>query len=97
MFLKSGVNLRIDEGATLIGSQNLADYPLLETRVAGVEMKWPAALINVYEQHDVTLSGKGVADGDGKIWWDKYWKMRQRITSPRACAGPPITIASVRA
>jgi len=83
VFLKSGVKLRIDEGAILIGSQNLADYPLLETRVAGVEMKWPAALINVYEQHDVTLSGKGVADGDGKIWWDKYWKMRREDYEPK--------------
>jgi len=83
VFLKSGVNLRIEEGATLVGSQRLADYPILETRVAGVEMKWPAALINVYEQHDVSLSGKGIADGDGKIWWDLYWKMRLEDYEPK--------------
>src|ERR1022692_1322865 len=32
-------------------------------------MKWPAALINVYEQSGVKISGTGAIDGDGKIWW----------------------------
>jgi hypothetical protein len=48
----------------------------MPTRVAGIEMQWPAALINVYEQSDVKISGAGVIDGDGKMWWDAYWKMR---------------------
>jgi len=30
----------------------------MQTRVAGVEMKWPAALINVYEQSHVKISGR---------------------------------------
>src|SRR5262249_31382216 len=50
LFLKSGVELRIDAGVELRGVQDLAAYPVMLTRVAGVEMKWPAALINVYEQ-----------------------------------------------
>src|SRR5215469_13755071 len=45
-------------------------------RVAGIEMSWPAALINVYEQSAVKISGAGVIDGDGKAWWDKYWALR---------------------
>lgn len=77
VFLKSGTRLRIDEGVELRGAQDLADYPIMPTRVAGIEMKWPAALINVYEQSDVKISGKGVIDGDGKIWWDKYWTLRR--------------------
>ena len=40
-------HLRIDKGVTLLGSQNLDDYPEIDTRVAGMEMKWPAALIKV--------------------------------------------------
>jgi polygalacturonase len=55
----------------------------MPTRVAGIEMTWPAALINVYEQSGVTISGKGVIDGDGKMWWDKYWKMRREDYEPR--------------
>ena len=77
LFLKSGMAMRIDEGATLLGVQDLAGYPIMPTRVAGIEMKWPAALLNVYQQHDVKISGKGIVDGDGKIWWDKYWTLRR--------------------
>ncbi|MGO9230841.1 MAG: glycoside hydrolase family 28 protein [Bryobacteraceae bacterium] len=77
LFLKSGTHLRLDEGADIRGVESLAGYPMMPTRVAGIEMKWPAALINVYEQSGVEISGKGRIDGDGKIWWDKYWKLRR--------------------
>jgi polygalacturonase len=83
IFLKSGVTLRLDTGVTIEGSQDQAAYPMMQTRVAGIEMKWPAALINVYEQSDVTISGAGTVDGNGKIWWDKYWKMRREDYEPR--------------
>ncbi len=59
LFLKSNTQLRIDEGVELRGVQDLAAYPMMPTRVAGIEMKWPAALINVYEQSNVQISGKG--------------------------------------
>lgn len=83
LFLKSGVHFRVDEGVEIHGVQDQAAYPVMPTRVAGIEMKWPAALINVYEQSGVTISGKGVIDGDGKMWWDKYWKMRREDYEPR--------------
>jgi polygalacturonase len=76
LFLKSGVHFRVDAGAEIRGVPDISAYPLLPTRVAGIEMKWPAALINVYEQSDVEISGAGTVDGDGKIWWDKYWALR---------------------
>ena len=77
LFLKSNVHLRVDTGVTLTGSQDDADYPSLWTRVAGIEMKWPAALINVNEQRNVKISGGGTIDGNGKKWWDKYWALRR--------------------
>jgi len=76
LFLKSGTNLRIDEGVEIHGAQDLAAYPVMATRIAGIEMSWPAALINVYRQSGVTISGKGVVDGDGKMFWESYWKLR---------------------
>jgi hypothetical protein len=96
LFLKSGTHLRLDEGVVIRGVQSLAGYPMMQTRVAGIEMKWPAALINVYEQSGVKISGQGTIDGDGKIWWDRTGSCGARITSPRASAGPPTTIASGR-
>ena len=77
LFLKSNVHLRIDAGVTLLGSQEDADYPSLPTRVAGIEMEWPAALINVNDQKNVKISGGGVIDGRGEKWWDRYWSLRR--------------------
>ncbi|MDT5271486.1 MAG: hypothetical protein QOH49_3672 [Acidobacteriota bacterium] len=83
LFIKSGVNFIVGEGVTLLGSQEDADYPSINTRVAGIEMKWPAALINVNDQRNVRLSGGGIIDGRGKKWWDRYWNLRRNDYEPR--------------
>ena len=51
--------------------------PRFPTRVAGIEMPWPAALINVNDQKNVKISGGGVIDGRGEKWWDRYWTLRR--------------------
>lgn len=73
IFVKSNVELRIDEGVTIKAIQDDKQYPEIWTRIAGVEMYWPSALINVYEQKNVRITGKGTIDGNGKYWWDKFW------------------------
>ena len=67
LFLKSGMGLRVDAGVTIRGVQDLRAYPERPTRVAGIEMNWPAALINVYEQKDVKIYGGGSSTGTGNI------------------------------
>lgn len=47
---------------------------MMPTRMAGIEMIWPAALVNVYAQHHAALTG--TIDGDGKIFWDSYRTLR---------------------
>jgi polygalacturonase len=76
LFVPSHTTLEVQAGATLIGSAKLADYPMRPTRVAGIEMTWPAALVNVYEQQGVRITGSGTIDGNGKGWWDGYWALR---------------------
>lgn len=77
LFIKSNVQLRIDKDVTLLGSQNFNDYPEIDTRIAGIEMKWPAALINIIDAKNAALTGKGVINARGKFCWDKYWMMRK--------------------
>jgi polygalacturonase len=77
VFVKSGVTLRIDEGVTLLGSQDLADYPEMDTRIAGIELKWPAALLNVVGQNTAAITGKGTVHAQGKPFWDEYWALRR--------------------
>jgi polygalacturonase len=73
LFVKSGVEFRVDAGVELCAVQDDSQYPERPTRVAGIEMVWPSALLNVYEQQDVQLTGKGVIDGRGDYWWRKFW------------------------
>lgn len=76
IFLKSGITFDVPEGVTLIGSETIENYPVLPTRIAGIEINWPAALINIRDQHNVVLTGKGTIDGDGSVWWKSYWDLR---------------------
>jgi polygalacturonase len=73
LFVKSNTELRLDEGVTIQAIQDDSHFPRLDTRIAGFEMKWPAALINVYEQKNVRITGKGIVDGNGEFWWLKFW------------------------
>jgi len=80
VFIKSNVTLRIDKGVTILGSENLSDYKVIPTRIAGIEMNWPAALINIIGQHAAALAGDGLIDGRGKPFWDSYWALRKIYT-----------------
>jgi polygalacturonase len=78
IFLKQGVNLLIEKDAVLKGSQNTNDYPWIDTRIAGLEMKWPAALVNADGITNLQLTGLGTLDGSGEPWWREYWDTRKR-------------------
>lgn len=77
IFVKEGVNLNIPKGVVLLGSTDLKDYPDIDTRVAGIEMVWPAAIINIMNQKNVMISGDGIIHGQGRTFWDSYWSMRK--------------------
>lgn len=73
IFVKSNVELNLGEGVIVRAVQDNRHYPRRWTRIAGVEMEWPAALVNVYGERNVRITGKGIIDGNGKYWWDKFW------------------------
>jgi polygalacturonase len=77
VFIKSNVEFRIDKDVLILGSQDFADYPEIDTRIAGIEMKWPAALINLIGVTNAAVTGTGVVNARGKFCWDKYWSMRR--------------------
>lgn len=76
VFLKSGVDLHIPADVVIYGSQRIEDYAMIQTRVAGIEMQWPAALITAMDQENVSVSGKGLVNGQGTVFWERYWTMR---------------------
>ena len=60
-----------------LGSQKFDDYPEINTRIAGIEMKWPSALINIINAKNAAVTGEGIVNARGKFCWDKYWTMRK--------------------
>ena len=77
LFVKSGVNLQLDKGVTLLASPHIHHYPEFRSRIAGIEMTWPAAVINIVNEKNAAVSGEGTLDCRGKVFWDKYWEMRK--------------------
>jgi polygalacturonase len=61
LLLKSNVELYLESGAVLKGSPNLADYLL-----NGV----PRGIIYAFEQRNIAITGHGVIDGNGTIFFD---------------------------
>lgn len=77
IFLKSNVNLHLNKGVTLIASEDINQYPEIKSRIAGIEMSWPSAVVNIIDAKNASISGEGTIDCRGKVFWDKYWNMRK--------------------
>lgn len=73
LFLKSNLEFHMEQGAVLLGTTEESCYPILPTRVAGIEMEWPVGILNILGQNNVKVTGEGCIDGQGSYWWNKYW------------------------
>ena len=66
LVLKSHVELYLKEGAVLLGSTRLEDYPEMTTPYRFYGDDWVRqSLIFAYDQEDIALSGEGIIDGQG--------------------------------
>ena len=70
IYLKKGVDLQID--GTLLGSDDISDYPMGPTRFEGHQEIWPDALVNVDSLSSFTIKGKGTVDGNGLPYYKKF-------------------------
>jgi polygalacturonase len=77
IFLKSGVELYLAEGAVLQGSENIDDYPKRITRIEGHFEPWRMALVNAQEMEHVRIGGPGKLDGHGPVFWAAFWQRRK--------------------
>lgn len=83
LFISKNIHFKVGKGVEIRGSEDIKDYKEIDTRVAGMEMKWPAALINVLNQENVLINGDGLINGQGKVFWDYYWDLRKNDYEPR--------------
>jgi polygalacturonase len=77
LFLKPGVNMELQEGAVLRGSQDINDYPKINTRIEGHFEPWRAALINGDHVDHLRITGSGTLDGNGEPFWKEFYGRRK--------------------
>ena len=77
LFLKQGVNLFIDKDAEILGSDDISDYPVMETRIEGETCMYYPALINADSVDGIYIGGAGKINGNGFKSWKAFWKRRE--------------------
>lgn len=77
LYFKQGINLYIEKGGVLKGSDNISDYPPCETRIEGETCVYFPALINADGLNGFVMSGEGVIDGSGEKSWRAFWLRRE--------------------
>jgi len=78
LFLRPGVNLRLEEGAVIKGSTDITDYPRRRTRIEGQFTDWIPALVNAEACDGLCIDGSGTLDGSGQAFYDRFWEARAR-------------------
>ncbi len=76
IYVGSNTHLLFVDSTRIYSSMELEDFPEQWTRVAGIEMEWPQALININDAENVKISGHAIINGRGRVFWNKFDYMR---------------------
>ena len=77
LFFKENVNLYIEKGGEIMGSDDISDYPVTETRIEGETCLYYSALINADNMKNFSISGEGTINGNGERSWKAFWNRRK--------------------
>ncbi|MBK6644151.1 MAG: glycoside hydrolase family 28 protein [Anaerolineales bacterium] len=69
LFLRNNISLHLDSGATILGSENPVDYPIIHSRWEGKHQDTHASLITGQNLNNISVTGRGTIDGRGAKWW----------------------------
>ena len=81
LFLRDDTTLELEAGATLVGSDDPADFPVIESRWEGRHQRTHAPLIGGTGLRNVAVTGRGTLDGAGAPWW--RWHREKTLAYPR--------------
>jgi polygalacturonase len=86
IFLRDDITLHLEAGAVLLGSEDLADYPVINGRWEGAEQPTYASLITGFNLHHIAVTGRGTIDGRGAHWWQRFSDKTLAHPRPRLIA-----------
>ena len=78
LFFKPGTTLTLNEGACLKGSDDVADFPAVPSRMEGRSIFYHPALVNAYFVDNFAINGPGTIDGNGMKYWVEFWDNVER-------------------
>jgi len=81
--LKSNITLFIDNGAKLVFSGAIEDYPVVDTYWEGKGCKAYMPQIFAESAENISIIGRGVLEGQGEPWWKMAWERKVTIPRPR--------------
>ncbi len=81
LFMRQDITLHLEAGATLLGSEDEDDYPIIDSYWEGLACKTHAPLITGTDVHHIAVTGRGKIDGRGAYWWTKH--KSKTLQSPR--------------
>lgn len=81
--LKSNITLYLDAGARVVFSWSQDDYPVIDSRWEGSACRTYAPQIYGTGLKNVTITGRGVLDGQGDYWWQVFRDRKLRFPRPR--------------
>lgn len=70
LFLRSHLIIKIGPGAVLLFRSDIRGTPAIDGSWEGLDRKVYASLFTGFDLEDITITGRGVLDGQGKVWWD---------------------------
>jgi polygalacturonase len=84
--LASNLNLHLDEGATILFSTNVADFPVEDGAYRNC--------ITLTGGHDIAITGSGTIDGQGRHFWKYFRKKSTSATTRESATGSASESAS---
>ena len=73
IFFHSNMRVILEEGVIFINNYQNLDYKLIDTRIAGINMKSYAGILNIIDCKNVKLEGHAIIDGRGDYFYNLYW------------------------
>lgn len=78
LFFKPGTRLHFEDDGVIKGSDDIANYPYIPSRMEGRSIYYYAAVINAYFVDNFEISGNGAVDGVARKFWDAFWERRDQ-------------------
>lgn len=83
IFLKSNMNLYIEAGAEILFSNNINEYPIVNSRWEGVKRDVYASCIYAENEENISITGQGTLNGQGDFWWKIFREKQNEYPRPK--------------